>query len=191
MDNHQTIALTPPHVLFFPLPLQGPVNCLLKLAELFCLHHLQVTFLNTNYIQRRLLRHTDISTRFEPYAELFRFRTVPDGLREDNPRTGEQIGEMLDSMEAVSLPIFREMVRSSVQDGADNENPFTCIIADGAFSFAADVAGEFGVSLLYFDTMSSCCLWTLLNANRLIEAGEFPFKGQLIIFSFIFNFLIF
>ncbi|XP_058216430.1 receptor-like protein Cf-9 homolog [Rhododendron vialii] len=36
----------PPHVLIFPLPLQGPINSMLKLAELLCLSgSLHVTFL--------------------------------------------------------------------------------------------------------------------------------------------------
>ncbi|CAI9091604.1 OLC1v1026676C1 [Oldenlandia corymbosa var. corymbosa] len=196
MDNHhhqnpsEVLLTTHPHVLFFPLPLQGPVNCLLKLAEIFCLHRIQVTFLNTDYIHRRLLRYSDISTRFNRYGELFRFRTVSDGLREDSLRTSEQIGELLESMESSSLPVFREMVRSSVfrlggggaggaaYDDDRDGNPISCIIADGAFGFAADVAGEFGVSIFYFDTISPCAQWAILNARRLKEGGDYPFKDD-------------
>lgn len=184
MGNQQ--KLSTPRVLFFPLPLQGPVNCMLKLAEIFCFYDLQVTFLNTDHIQRRLLNYTDISCRFKQYSNSFRFETVPDGLPEENPRTGEQLGELLDSMEAVSLPIFREIVRSGVL-GSDTESPLTCIIADGAFSFAVDVAGEFGVPLMYFDTISPCGLWSFLCANKLIESGDFPFKGDLITLKLIFR----
>ncbi|KAL3523918.1 hypothetical protein ACH5RR_016752 [Cinchona calisaya] len=148
---------------------EGPVNCMLKLAELFCFYDLQVTFLNTDYIQHRLLKYTDISGRFKQYSKRFRFETVPDGLPEDSPRTGEQLGELLDAMEAVSLPLFREIVRSGV---------VTCIIADGAFSFAVEVGGEFGVPVMYFDTISPCGLWSFLCANKLIESGDFPFKDN-------------
>nr|BAK55740.1 UDP-glucose glucosyltransferase [Gardenia jasminoides] len=175
MDNHQKPSSTP-HVLLFPLPLQGPVNCMLKLAELLCFNHLQVTFLNTDHVQRRLLSCTDVSSRFKRYAGHFRFETVPDGLPAGKTMTGEQIGELLDSMEAVSLPLFREIVRSSVHVSDGAQNPLTCIIADGAFGFAVDIAAEFGVALMYFDTISPCGLWSILSANRLIQAGDFPFK---------------
>lgn len=159
-----------PHVLFFPLPFQGPVNCMLKLAELFCLNGFRVTFLNTDYIQRRLLSSSD---RSERYPNL-RFVTVPDGLSEDNPRTGDRLLNLLDSMDSVSKPLFREIVNSCSQD----EIPLSCIIVDGAFFYAVDIAQDFGIPLLFFDTISPCALWALLSLPQLIQAGDFPFKDD-------------
>ncbi|KAK4348637.1 hypothetical protein RND71_031392 [Anisodus tanguticus] len=160
-----------PHVLIFPLPLQGPVNCMLKLAQLFCLHQeIHVTFLNTEHIQQRLLNFTDIQIRFEKYPN-FKFTTVPDGLPEDNPRNGEQIRKIIEGVEEVSSPLFREMVINC-------EKPVTCLIVDGIFTFAVDIAKEVGIPLLYFDTISPCGLWTYLAVPKLIEAGEIPFQGN-------------
>ncbi|KAL0303792.1 UNVERIFIED_CONTAM: 7-deoxyloganetic acid glucosyltransferase [Sesamum radiatum] len=172
--SHQSAVS--PHVLIFPLPLQGPVNCMLKLAELLCLSQIQVTFLNTLHIQERLRSCTGAELYFKRYPN-FRFETVPDGLPEENPRTGDQIGNLLESMDAVAVPIFRGMVTSGVY-GPGSENQVTCIIADGIFTFAAGIAGEIGVPLLYFDTISPCGLWTYLCLPKLIKAGEFPFKGD-------------
>ncbi|KAK4431734.1 7-deoxyloganetic acid glucosyltransferase [Sesamum alatum] len=167
-----------PHVLIFPLPLQGPVNCMLKLAELLCLSKIQVTFLNTQQIQERLrINSAGADVYFKRYPN-FRFETVPDGLPEDNPRTGDQIGHLLESMDAVAVPIFRGMVTSGGEYGPGSENQVTCIIADGIFTFAAGIAAEIGVPLLYFDTISPCGLWTYLCLPELIEAGEFPFKDD-------------
>ncbi|XP_011076757.1 7-deoxyloganetic acid glucosyltransferase-like [Sesamum indicum] len=165
-----------PHVLIFPLPLQGPVNCMLKLAELLCLGQIQVTFLNTLHIQERLRNCTGAEVYFKRYSN-FRFDTVPDGLPEENPRTADEIWNLLQSIDAVAVPIFRCMVTSGVY-GPGSENPVTCIIADGIFTFAAGIAGEIGVPLLYFDTISPCGLWTYLCLPKLIEAGEFPFKDD-------------
>lgn len=169
----------PPHVLIFPLPLQGPVNCMLKMAELFCLtdDDIHVTFLNTEYIQQRLLSYSDVESTFKPYPN-FQFRTIPDGLPEDNPRTGSQIRNLLESMEVVSVPLFQEMVKSSTQLGPNSENPITCIIADGIFSFAVEIVKEIHVPLIYFDTISPCGLWTYLCVPKLLDSGEFPFKGK-------------
>ncbi|CAI9759716.1 unnamed protein product [Fraxinus pennsylvanica] len=62
--------------------------------------------------------------------------------------------------------------------GTNSENPITCIVADGVFCFAVDIAKQIGVPLLYFDTISPCGLWTYLCLPKLIEAGEFPFTGD-------------
>ena len=157
------------HVFIFPLPLQGPVNNMLKLAEILSINQIKVTFLNTDYIHQRLITHTDASIRFRNYPD-FCFRTVPDGLPEDNPRTGDQIGNLLESMDASAVPIFREMLLTA-------ETPVTCLIADGIFTFATDVAAEIGAPLLYFDTVSPCGFRTYLLLPKLIETGEVPFKG--------------
>ncbi|KAL6576635.1 hypothetical protein OROMI_010911 [Orobanche minor] len=155
------------HVFIFPLPLQGPVNCMLKLAAILCLENIRVTFLNTRYIQQRLRKHTDAEIYFQKYPN-FRFETVSDGLPEENPRTGDQIPNLLESLEASAVPIFREMLITS-------GSPVTCLIADGIFTFATDIAAEIGVPLLYFDTISPCGLWTYLCLPNLIQAGEVPF----------------
>ncbi|EOY17945.1 UDP-glucosyltransferase family 1 protein, putative [Theobroma cacao] len=73
-----------PHVLIFPLPAQGHVNSMLKLAEVFALAGLQ-------------------------YPR-FKFETIPDGLREDHPRLGDCFMELFEGMELRTKPILREML---------------------------------------------------------------------------------
>ncbi|KAK3031049.1 hypothetical protein RJ639_035080 [Escallonia herrerae] len=171
-------SMASPHVLIFPLPLQGPVNSMLKLAELLSLAGIQVTFLNTDHIHRRLLRHTHVQSRFSRYHN-FRFQTISDGLPEDNPRSGEQVMEIFGAIDAVTRPLFREMMIS----GALSSSGVTCIVADGIFDFAVGVAKEIGVPLIYFDTISPCGLWTYLCVPKLIEAGDLPFEAWLLTFS--------
>ncbi|CAK9164452.1 unnamed protein product [Ilex paraguariensis] len=173
MDSQKTLS---PHVLIFPLPLQGPVNGMLKLAELLCLADFHVTFLNTDHVQHRLLRHTNVQSRFIRYPK-FRFRAIGDGLSEDHPRSGDQFMELVDGMEAVTYPLFTEMVTSG-DLSSKSEQPATCIIADGFFSFAGGVAQQIGIPLIYFDTLSPCAIWIQLCLPKLIEAGEFAFKGD-------------
>ncbi|CAK9164453.1 unnamed protein product [Ilex paraguariensis] len=85
--------------------------------------------------------------------------------------------EMVDGMEAVTYPIFTEMVTSG-NLSSKSEQPVTCIIADGLFSFAGGVAQQIGIPLIYFETISPCGLWIHLCVPKLIEAGELPFKGD-------------
>ncbi|KAG5557878.1 hypothetical protein RHGRI_007946 [Rhododendron griersonianum] len=163
----------PPHVLIFPLPLQGPINSMLKLAELLCLSgDLHVTFLVTDHIRRRLLRHTNIQTHFSCYPG-FDLASIPDGLPEDHPRLGDQLTEMFDALEAVTKPLFREMLVSGTR-----RPPVTCVIADGILGFTIDVAKEIGMPVICLRTISPCFLWIIFCLPKLIEAGEIPFKDK-------------
>ncbi|KAK6794024.1 hypothetical protein RDI58_007477 [Solanum bulbocastanum] len=163
-----------PHVLIFPLPLQDPVNCMLKLAELLCFHQeIYVTFINTEYIHHRLLNYTDVLIRLAKYPN-FKFVTVPDGLPGDNLRNGEQVWKMIEGVEEMSSPPFREMLMTTTTCSP------TCLIVDGIFTLAVDIAKEAKIPLLYFDTISPCAVWTYLAVPKLIEAGDVPFKGKTI-----------
>ncbi|KAG6393507.1 hypothetical protein SASPL_147750 [Salvia splendens] len=159
-----------PHVVIFPLPLQGPVKCMLKLAEMLSLAGIRVTFVNSHHVHRRL----PDPAYFSKYPN-FRFQTLPDGLPDglpdDNPRSGDQILDLLWAMEAVSQPAFREILSSGSPAA-------TCLIAEGVFSWCASVAADVGVPLLYFDTISPCGLWGLLSLPNLIQSGEFPFTDE-------------
>ncbi|XAR65880.1 7-deoxyloganetin glucosyltransferase [Bertholletia excelsa] len=166
----------PPRVLIFPLPLQGPINCMLKFAELLCLAGIDVTFLNTDHYHRRLLRFTDVQSRLSRYPG-FRFETIPDGLPEDHPRSGDRFLELLRGLEAVTKPLFRDMLTAASRS-SEQLSPVTCIIADGALNFCLDVAEEVGIPFFFVETISPCGLWTCLCIPKLIDAGEIPFNGS-------------
>ncbi|KAK7824690.1 7-deoxyloganetin glucosyltransferase [Quercus suber] len=69
---------TRPHVVCVPAPLQGHINPMLKLAKL--LHHkgFHVTFVNTEYIHKRLLRSRGPNS-LDGLPD-FHFETITDGL---------------------------------------------------------------------------------------------------------------
>ncbi|KAM0004135.1 putative 7-deoxyloganetic acid glucosyltransferase [Helianthus debilis subsp. tardiflorus] len=165
-----------PHALLFPLPMQGPVNCMLKLAELLCISGITVTVLNTDYIHRTLIRHSNVLTRFSSYDNL-RFKTISDGLPEDHPRSGERFLDLFDGMKTVTEPVFREMMVSGCFS-FKSDPPVTIVIPDASFSFALDVAEEVGIPLFYFETVSPSALWTYFCLPKLIGAGELPFNGN-------------
>ncbi|KAG6436565.1 hypothetical protein SASPL_101466 [Salvia splendens] len=158
------------HELIFPLPLQGPINSMLKLAELFCLRQIKVTFIITQHIHRRLFVSSAIQTYMTTnYGGAFRFKSIPDGLPEEHPRTIREFSALLASLSAVAPPILQQMV--AVRE-------ISCIVAEGIFSFASDIAGEIGVPLFYFDTYSTSALWANMCLPQLIQAGELPFKDD-------------
>lgn len=178
MDNHQCeveVELVA-HVLLFPLPLQSPVNTMLQLAEILCLEGIHVTFLNTGHNYRRLLRCTNVQSRFDQYSGLFQFKTIPDGLPEDNPRTVDQFEEIIDSLQSVAVPFLRE--RLLLDSTSSSGLPITCVIADGLFFYALNIAKERGIPFFFFETISPCTLWTYLCIPMLIESEEVPVLGN-------------
>lgn len=166
---------TPPHVVVFPLPAQGHVNSMLKLAELLALAGFHVTFINSDQNHRCLLRHAN-AARFASYPG-FRFETVPVGLPADHPRTGDRLIKIFDAVKIGGRELLRKLVASgSRREGG--RSPVTCIVADGIMGFAIDVGKEAGVPVIHFRTISACAVWAYWCVPQLIEAGELPFQGN-------------
>ncbi|OMO68457.1 UDP-glucuronosyl/UDP-glucosyltransferase [Corchorus capsularis] len=166
-----------PHILMFPLPIQGPVNAMLKLAELFASSGLKVSFLNSEYNHNRLVRYANIYSRFEKYPG-FEFRTIPDGLPEDHPRSGNRFMEMFEAMNLRTKPVLKEMLVEMISD-------LDCIIGDAFLGFVLDVANELGIPIINCPTTGSCYLWSNCFIPDLIEAGELPIKGNLDFISYL------
>ncbi|OMO68459.1 UDP-glucuronosyl/UDP-glucosyltransferase [Corchorus capsularis] len=169
MEQEQRPQATSPHVLIFPVPAQGHVNSMLKLAELLALAGLKITFLNSQHNHERLICHTDIRSRFIKYPG-FEFETITDGLPVDHPRVGDRIMEIFDAMELRTKPILREML-------VKMKPPVDCIIGDGILGFIVDVANELGIPIFQFRTISACCIWAYFSIPDMIQAGELPIKG--------------
>ena len=68
----------PPHVVCVPFPAQGHVTPMMKLAKILHRKGFHVTFVNTEYNHRRLVRSRG-PTAVAGLSD-FRFATIPDGL---------------------------------------------------------------------------------------------------------------
>nr|BBC62115.1 glucosyltransferase 17 [Nemophila menziesii] len=162
-----------PHVVIFPFPAQGHVNSMLKLAELLCLAGIHVTFLVSIDIHKRLVRNSDVESRFTSYST-FKFETLPSEIYQDNPHTNDLVAFLHNSLKVAAKPFLRELLKRDHYHEA-NRPPITCIIADGIISFAIDLAEELGVSVIYFRTISACAFWAYFCIPQLMEAEELPF----------------
>ncbi|KAE8661125.1 hypothetical protein F3Y22_tig00116939pilonHSYRG00320 [Hibiscus syriacus] len=129
-----------------PMPNQGHLKPMLKLAELLCHASFQVTFINTEYVNETFVSSIDI----QAFSRRF------PGFRD-----------------AAKPALFEVMVSLMRQ-----QQPPTCIIADGIMSCSAIDAGkEFGAPVLAFRTSSACCIWTYFHLSMLIQEGEVPLQG--------------
>ncbi|KAL8102893.1 hypothetical protein AgCh_027427 [Apium graveolens] len=160
-----------PHVLIFPFPVQGHINSMLKLSELLCLANIHVTYLLTVQAHTRLLANTNVVFRYTKYPG-FRFQTLPESVSDGNAQSMEIILNLYESMKTAKT-FFRNLLLS---EGLIK--PVTCIITDGVMRFTLDIGEEIGVPVIYFRTISGCSFWSYLCMNKLVEAGECPFKGD-------------
>ncbi|CAI0411090.1 unnamed protein product [Linum tenue] len=162
-----------PHVLIFPLPVQGHVTSMLKLAELLSLAGgggIRVTFLNSDYNHTRLIQFSDAESRFRNYPA-FQFKTIDDGLPMDQLTKGQKVSELVGAMGSKTRPVFKD---SLVQ----MDPPVTCVIGDGALGFISEVSLELGIPNIRFRTISTCFFWINFWLPEIIQAGELPIQGE-------------
>ncbi|KAG4181435.1 hypothetical protein ERO13_A10G226800v2 [Gossypium hirsutum] len=171
MEQDRSSQSRPPHVLVFPLPLQGHINSMIKLAELLAIAGFKLTFLNSHHNHERLVKFNNIAAHSERYPG-FQFKTITDGLPLNHPRSGSWFLDMFeDTMELKMKESLREVLVNS-------SPPVDCIIGDGFLGFALDVAKELGIPIIFFRTSSPCCFWVYHSIPDIIQAGELPINGS-------------
>lgn len=161
----------PTHVIIFPFPLQGHMNSMFKLTELLCIAGIHVTYLITVQNHTRLMQNTNIVSRFAKYPG-FRFQMLPENVFQGNARPVELFMNLYQSLQTVE-PFLKDML-----DGQGQTKPVTCLITDGLMKFTLDVGEETGVPVIYFRTAGTCSFWAYFCTDKLVEAGDCPFKGD-------------
>ncbi|CAL5086672.1 unnamed protein product [Urochloa decumbens] len=176
------------HVLVFPFPIQGHINCMLHFATALVGAGIHVTFLHTDHNLRRLGGRSSSAAR----SPLLRFLSVPDGLPDDHPRSASDLPGLYKSLAGGATGPYRALLAPlpplatggpssssrAADAGADPTGGFplvTCLVADGLLPWAFDVAEELGVPAIAFRTASAGSFLAFLSVPRLFELGELPF----------------
>ncbi|GJN22330.1 hypothetical protein PR202_gb09885 [Eleusine coracana subsp. coracana] len=164
-----------PHAVVIPQPAQGHVTPMLHLAKALHARGFHVTYVNSEYNHRRLLRSRGPDTLAG--ADGFRFEAVPDGLPESgNDDVTQDIAALcLSTTEHSAAPFSDLLVRLNSTPGAP---PVSCVIADGVMSFAQRVAEEMGILGLVFWTTSACGFMGYLHFAELARRGYVPLKDE-------------
>lgn len=164
-----------PHAVLIPQPAQGHVTPMLHLAKALHARGFRVTYVNSEYNHRRLLR----SRGADSLAGLddFRFETIPDGL----PPSGsdddvtQDIPALCESLSRSGAAPFRDLLARL--NGMPGRPPVTCVVLDNFMSFAQRVASEMGILAVVFCTMSACGFMGYLHFKELMDRGYVPLKG--------------
>ncbi|XP_019091383.1 PREDICTED: UDP-glycosyltransferase 85A2-like [Camelina sativa] len=147
---------------------------MLQVAKLLHTKGFHVTFVNTIYNHKRLLRSRG------PNAlngiPSFRFEYIPDGLPETNKDATQDVPPLCASTKKNCLAPFKELLRRI--NTADDVPPVSSIVSDGIMSFTLDAAEELGVPDVVFWTTSACGFLAYLHFYRFIEKGLSPLKDE-------------
>lgn len=168
------------HVLLFPFPAQGHIPPMLNLAELLSHAGVYVTILLTEHTHARLSCSSKALQRFSRVPRV-RFRTIPDGLPEEDPRPFYQLMQLEETMRMKCRERYRELL-VSVDDGQGIGAwpPVTCVVADGFLPLGLEVAEETKIPTMILRTSSACSVWAYYSIPELIRRGEFPFDGKIL-----------
>ncbi|XP_042495907.1 7-deoxyloganetin glucosyltransferase-like [Macadamia integrifolia] len=161
-----------PHAVCIPYPAQGHINPMLKLAKL--LHHrgFYITFVNTEFNHKRLLKSRG-SDSLKGLPD-FQFQTIPDGLPPSDIDATQDIPALCQSTSTTCLVPFRNLL--SKLNTTPHIPPVTCVVSDGAMSFTLQAAEEIGVPEVLFWMTSACGFLACMHYPHLVERGLAPLK---------------
>ncbi|XP_015865855.3 7-deoxyloganetin glucosyltransferase-like [Ziziphus jujuba] len=168
-----------PHAVCIPYPAQGHINPMLKFAKLLHSEGFDITFVNTEFNHKRLLKSRGLNAL--DGLPSFRFRTIPDGLPPTDVEATQDIPSLCESTRKNCLAPFRSLL--SNLNSSPDVPLVSCIISDGVMSFTLDAAEELGIPEVLFWTTSACGFMAYLHYHQLIEKGLTPLKDA----SFITN----
>ncbi|KAK6923384.1 Haloacid dehalogenase-like hydrolase, partial [Dillenia turbinata] len=159
------------HAVCVPFPAQGHVTPMLHLAKLLHSRGFYVTFVNTEFNQRRLVRSKE-SNIFEGLSD-FRFETIPDGLPQSDRDATQDPVLLTYAAQNNFLGPFRELIEklnSWVSDSCKVPQ-VTCIVPD------ALMIRDWCAGSSFLDCIG---LWVMayLYTPELVRRGLFPSKGQ-------------
>jgi hypothetical protein len=149
---------------------------LLKLAKLLHLRGFHITFVNTEYNHKRLLKSRGLNS-LDGFTG-FNFETIPDGLipKEGDGDVSQDIPSLCQSVRKNFLQPFVELL-AKLQDSATAGlvPPVTCLVADCYMSFTRQAAEAHALPIVLFSPASACICSCLLYT---FEKGLIPFKGK-------------
>lgn len=167
-----------PHVLVFPYPALSHITALLELSYRLLDRGFKITFLNTEFNQRRLLAALP-NDRVAAAASAtktsggIRLAAIPDGLGPAEDRN--DLGRLMVGIRATMPGCLEEfMARGATEPG---EERFSWFLTDLSMGWSVDIARKVGLRPLAFFPMAAALLAGSLNIPKLIRDGVIDGEG--------------
>lgn len=172
-----------PHAVLVPFPAQGHINPLMNLAQLLAMRGFFITFVNTEFIHRRILKASrnsqslfSLVSRGDPELEQrgwrIRFLSIPGSSNvADDPVTVQTLGPALEHL----------LLRRADQEEEKPSSfpPITCIVSDCLMmSCTEQVATSMNVPRALFWPTSAVASISVCYSNLLLSQGHIPVKGM-------------
>ncbi|XP_058736441.1 UDP-glycosyltransferase 83A1-like [Vicia villosa] len=164
-----------PHFLAIPYPIPGHINPLMQFSHLLSKHGCKITFLNTDYIHKRINKN---NLKNEPTTTI-NFVTLPDGLEPEDDRSNHK--KVIFSIKR-NMPLMLPKLIEEVND-LDDENKVSCIVVTFNMGWALEVGVKLGIKGALLWTASATSLACCYRIPQLIDDGiidseGFPTKTQ-------------
>ncbi|XP_028800808.1 7-deoxyloganetin glucosyltransferase-like [Neltuma alba] len=167
-----------PHAVLIPYPAQGHINPMLKLAELLLFRGFFITFINTEFNHKRLLKSRGLKV-LDGLPD-FRFETIPDGLPPPaNDNVTQDIPSLCESTTKNCLLPFQNLL-ARLNDSASQEliPQVTCLVSDCLMTFTVEAAEAFGLPVVLLCPASTYSFLAAVHYRNLVERGLVPLKDE-------------
>nr|XP_017222025.1 PREDICTED: 7-deoxyloganetin glucosyltransferase-like [Daucus carota subsp. sativus] len=173
MNSQNTAAEKQAHVVCIPAPTQSHIKAMLKMAKLLHSKGCFITFVNTEFNHRRLVRSGGLGS-LEGLPG-FEFVTIPDGLPpSDADATQDVMALSHGIIENNMLPPFQTLL-SKLNAGV---HPADSILSDGFMPFTTDVAHSLGIPVVLLWTIPACAFMGFYQFKNCLDRGLVPFKDE-------------
>ncbi|XVE56840.1 hypothetical protein DITRI_Ditri04bG0043000 [Diplodiscus trichospermus] len=163
------------HVIVIPHPAQGHVAPLMKLSLKIAAHGVKVTFVNTEFIHKKLMASLP-AAKMEEEQRLISLVSIPDGLEPEDDR--QDYFKLTESIARVMPGNLRSLIENINRSDVDGQ--IDCVIADKAAGWALEVANKMGIKRVMVLLSGPANLALALHVPQLIEAGIIDTNGTLI-----------
>ncbi|XP_021776510.1 7-deoxyloganetin glucosyltransferase-like [Chenopodium quinoa] len=173
------MATNKPHVVCVPVPFQGHINPMFKLANLLHSRGIYITMVLTEFNVARLASSSSTESHFLEGFNDFSIEVIPDGLPPDNKRSVFNLHEVCYSFQAVQgepKMAIRSLLMRLLE--SPDTPPITSVISDSMMNFVPEVCIELGIPLLHFFTTSACGMLGYMQYDELVKRGDFPLKDE-------------
>lgn len=160
------------HVLAVPLPVQGHVRPLMKLCRLISSRGVKVTFVNSEYVHRKILASDHQQNDDDDNMVL---TSIPDGLPPDDDRKdGVAMLASLKTTMAANLTDLIERINSS----KSSDERISCVVADASVGWIFEVAEKMGIQVVGFLSSSAASFAIMHHSPTLIQQRILDLNGM-------------
>ncbi|KAH7510817.1 hypothetical protein ACOSP7_021548 [Xanthoceras sorbifolium] len=164
-----------PHAICIPYPAQGHIIPLLQFAKLLHSKGFHITFVNSEFNHRRLIRSKGPDC-LKGLPDDFRLETIPDGLPPSDRDATQHLPSLSDSLQKTGLTPFLKLIEKLNSSG--QVPPVSCVVADSVMSFGLKAAKILGIKDVTFWSASACGLLGYWQFDELVTRGLLPFKDE-------------